>query len=345
MANYKPDIADKLIKLRDNLLSQLPPFIKVFYKEYLSKIKANEIRSHIANLKDIKTFMEYLSTKVFDKPIKAISLSDMQLITTDNIDNFFTYLSNYDYTFTTKKGKVITRHRNNSDISKNRKLVSLKKLFNYLLITNNIQKNIIEDYSISATRVSKINNKLNSIDIEDIRNVINTKDNRFRNRDLTIFYLFAYTGIRVSELVSLDLKDIDTNRNIITVYRKNNKIQQIPYPATITDTIDNYLDYRRSLTPKIHNDFKKALFISQQMKRLTTESARNILKKYCQQLGIYNVTCHTLRRTFLSTLYNTTGDIRLTAKIGGHSVATASKYYADVDDERYRDTIRKFSYN
>ena len=69
-----------------------------------------------------------------------------------------------------------------------------------------------------------------------------------------------------------------------------------------------------------------------------------MLKKYSYRANVDIAGCHTLRRTLLSSLYNQTGDIRLTARIGGHSVATASKYYADVDDSRLRSTMSSFDY-
>lgn len=353
MANYKADIESKLIEEKDKLLCNVPDFVYIYIEDYLSS-KSNELRTHIAYAKDIINFLSYYSIQL-NKNIKDITLDDMNNVTIRTMNNYFKYITQYTVIYKTATGKEITKIRTNSITTKAKKLAVLKKLYTYLVKSKLVNNNPTEDMEITKPDITKINNKLDSVDIYEIQREINEGLNissesekkahiRLKLRDMTIFLIVAYTGVRVSELVSLDISDLDTKKCTIRVTRKNNKIAEIPYPEEISCYIEQYIEYRNVINDKVKDEYKKALFISQQNRRITTESVRKLLRKYGYRINIDDIGCHTFRRTLLSSIYNQTGDIRLTARIGGHSVATASKYYADVDDERLRDTMRAFSY-
>ena len=354
MANYKPDIENKLNNEKEALLRNVPEFLYIYVEEVLTS-RSNELRSHIANAKDIINFLKYYSTQVIHKELSEITLLDINNTTLRNMNNYFKYITEYKITYKSTLGKDINRTRTNSTSSKSRKLASIKNFYKYLednkLITNNPTKSM----EIVKPEITKLSNKLDPLSIVEIEKEILKGDNistdkekkaydRLKLRDLTIFLIVSFTGIRVSELVSLDISDVNVNECTVKVVRKNNKIQEIPYPEEVSKYIEEYLVYRDKLNPKVNELYKKALFLSQQSKRITDQSVRIMLKKYCDRLHIDNIACHTFRRTFISTLYNRTGDIKLAARIGGHSVATASKYYADVDEDRYRNVVRSFKY-
>lgn len=353
MANYKPDMETKLLKEKDKLLNNVPGFIYDYIEDYLPS-KSNELRTHIAYAKDIINFLSYYSIQL-NKDIKEITISDMNNVTVRILNNYFKYITQYTTTYKTSTGKEVTKVRTNSLNGKARKLAVLKKLYSYLIKNEFIHNDPTKEMQINKPSITKIDNKLDAIEISDILSVISEGENilsdlerkandRLKLRNITIFILLAYTGIRVSELVSLDIQDVDIKKCTIKVIRKNNKIEEIPYPTKASYYIERYLEYRNSIDNKVKEEYKKALFISQKNTRITTESVRIMLKKYGYRTDIDISGCHMLRRTFLSTLYNTTGDIRLVARVGGHSVATASKYYADVDEERLRNTISDFEY-
>lgn len=353
MANYKPDIEKKLNKEKDTLLSEVPEFVYTYVEDVLPS-RSNELRSHIANAKDIINFLTYYST-LLHKELKNITLSDINKTTLRNMNDYFKYITEYSVTYKSKLGKDINRIRTNSTSSKSRKLASIKKFYRYLEENKLIENNPTKSMEIVKPEITKLSNKLDPLSIIEIKKEILKGDNistekekkafnRLKLRDLTIFLVVSFTGIRVSELVSLDISDINIKECTIKVVRKNNKIQEIPYPEEVSKYIEEYLVYRENINPKVNELYKKSLFLSQQMKRITDQSVRIMLKKYCNRLNIDNIACHTFRRTFISTLYNRTGDIKLAARIGGHSVATASKYYADVDEDRYRNVVRSFNY-
>lgn len=353
MANFKSDVEANIIRQKDKLLKDVPDFLYTYFEEYLPGI-SNELRSHIAYAKDIINFLRYYSLYL-KKEVKDITLEDMDMATKQIMNEYFKYITQYKVTYITKNNKEVSQIRTNSLTSKARKLSALKKLYEYLNRYKLVANNPVIDMKIAPPEVTKLNNKLDALEVNELYDEIlkgnNIESNfevkaheRLKIRDINIFIILAYTGIRVSELVSLDVSDVDTNKCTITINRKNNKIEEIPYPMEVSKFIDDYMDYRRSINGKVYDEYKKALFISQHNKRITEQSVRNIIKKYAGRINIDDIACHTLRRTLLSTLYNKTGDIKLTARIGGHSISTASKYYVNVDDERLRDTMKEFKY-
>lgn len=354
MANYKADMEVKLRKEKDQLIKDVPYFLYNYIEDYLPSI-SNELRTHIAYGKDIINFLKYYSS-LLNKKMSEITLEDINNTNIRIFNSYFKYITQYTVTYKTSKGKEITKVRTNSTTSKARKLAVLKKFFEYLEKSNLITNNALKDMKIQKPEISKFDNKLDFIEIKELKEEIEKGLNistplegkahdRLRLRDLTIFLILAYTGIRVSELVSLDIADINIKKCTIKVIRKANKIEELPYPAIVSSYIELYLEERERINHLVKDQYKKALFISQKKQRITTESVRNLLKKYGIRSKIDIEGCHTLRRSMLSTLYNKTGDIRLVAKIGGHSVATASRYYVDVDEERLRNTMSSFSYD
>lgn len=354
MANYKADMEAKLSEEKDKLISNVPDFLYNYIEDYLPSI-SNELRTHIAYAKDIINFLNYYSMQL-NKEISKITLDDMNNANIRLFNKYFKHITQYTVTYKTSRGKEVTRVRTNSTSSKARKLAVLKKFYEYLVRSELITNNPVKEMKIKKPEVSKFDNKLDFTEIKDMTEEIERGINvstpleekaheRLKLRDITIFTLLAYTGIRVSELVSLDISDVDIKKCTIKVIRKDNKIHEIPYPEKVSLYLDQYLEYRDSINHIVKDEYKKALFISQKKQRITTESIRNLLKKYGIRSNIDIEGCHTLRRSMLSTLYNKTGDIRLVAKVGGHSVATASKYYVDVDEERLRNTMSTFSYD
>lgn len=351
MAEYKEDIKIKLRNEKTNLVSRLPSWMENYFEIELVK-KSQELRTHIAAAKDIITFLTFYSSTL-EKDKKDIAISDLNKVTPKTITEYMKYLESYTSEYIDKRGNKVQRIRTNGSASIARKIATLKGLFKYLYNNNMIEHDPVDGIKIKRAIKTKINNRLEKADIYDLEKTIGSGNYDMSNReriaheklwlrDITILIILSYTGIRVSELVSLDIDNINLRKCTITVTRKNNKVQEIPFPADATDILEEYMKYRKNL--KGSSSSKRALFLSQKNNRISDQTVRALLKKYASKISLENVSCHTFRRTFLSTLYNKTGDIRLVAKVGGHSVATASKYYADVDDDRYREELRNFKY-
>ena len=156
-------------------------------------------------------------------------------------------------------------------------------------------------------------------------------------RDLAIVTLLLGTGIRVSELVGLDLDHIDFKNNGITVTRKGGNQMIVYFGDEVCDVLVNYIENVRStITPlKGHEN---ALFLSIQKKRISVRAVEDLVKKYAKAIVPYKkITPHKLRSTYGTALYQETGDIYLVADVLGHKdVNTTKKHYAALDDSRRR---------
>ena len=163
-----------------------------------------------------------------------------------------------------------------------------------------------------------------------------------RARDLAILTLFLGTGIRVSELVGLDLDDLDFALNSFIVTRKGGNQAILYFPEEVASVLQAYLAHRREMTPLPGHE--NALFLSMQNKRISVRAVQVMVKKYALQVAPLKkrLSPHKLRSTFGTNLYHETGDIYLVADVLGHSdVNTTRRHYAAMSDDRRRMAAKK----
>ena len=161
-------------------------------------------------------------------------------------------------------------------------------------------------------------------------------------RDLAILTLFLGTGIRVSELVGINIDDIDFSVNGFLVTRKGGNQAVLYFPDEVAEVLRDYMKLRKTLEAQPgHED---ALFLSLQNRRMTVRAVQMMVKKYALQAAPLKkkLSPHKLRSTFGTNLYHETGDIYLVADVLGHSdVNTTRRHYAAMTDDRRRMAARK----
>lgn len=330
---------------------KLPSFID----DYINELNNSNIAltTQLAYLNDITNFFEYISNIILHVEIKDIHYSQLELVTSKDIQRYKEYLDDYNVTFNNKKGNKVIMNCSNSNSGKARKIAAIKSLYKYLITEELITKNPTANIKAVQTEYRGVRDRLTKEEVEMLEATVLNGSNisspllkksyeRNKNRDIAIMLIFMYTGIRVSELTQLNINDVDILNYTITVNRKNNKIDKIPIPKALIDHLKPYLDERSQMS----DVNSPALFISQFKKRITVKSVGNIVDKFAKRAGITKqVTCHTLRRTFLTAFYNATGDILLTKRIGGHeSILTTTRFYVTSSDTRYLDEIHAFEY-
>lgn len=341
-------------KLRERLLI-LPDFV-VDYLYVLENSK--EIQTRFEYAKDIHLFLEFLivSEKCSKTNIKDITPADLDALTERDLIDFFDYVSTHTKTYRSPANKPVTQEFTNSEVGKSRKLAALHKLFSYLFKKGMISKDVTQNIEIKIHRKAKIKQRLTPEEIqrlfetiiEDV-NVENQHQKKYHEklkfRDYIIVLLLAYTGIRISELVQLDISDIQLHKKILIVTRKGGNQQAITMPNRIIEDIASYLEYRKGIQGVSSKD-QNALFLSLQKKRIDAKTVRNMLEKYRVRSGIeIKITPHVFRRTFGTNHYNTYEDMYLTAQTLGHSSAeTTRKFYAEPDDERLIRSMEQFDY-
>ena len=237
-------------------------------------------------------------------------------------------------------GDIILK-KNNSPITRNRKLYSIRSFFKYLnkydIAVNNPALTI--EASKTEIRAEPIYMKLEDarkyIEAIKIYNSINKK------RDMAIIKLFLYAGLRVSELVNLNTKDIDFLDGAIKFFGKGNKERNIPLHEDVISTINEYIIERKKIKVKNNRD-NEALFLSRHGKRISVRSIQLMVKKYAKLAGVKNskkITPHKLRHTFASMLYQRTKDIKIVQDILGHTNISTTQIYTHTDIEQRKEAI------
>ena len=155
-----------------------------------------------------------------------------------------------------------------------------------------------------------------------------------RVRDIAIVTVFLGTGIRISELVGLDIDDINFVSDEFSVTRKGGKKDVLIFGEEVRNALLAYLALRENTEPLPgHED---ALFLSTQRRRMTVRAVEKLIKKFAEiAVPQKHITPHKLRSTFGTMLYDETGDIYLVADVLGHKdVNTTRKHYAAIAQER-----------
>lgn len=318
------------------VLATLPPFCKQFFRGITEYTSA---RTRLAYAYDIRTFFEYLHDKnpyCAKMEITEFPLSLLDQIAREDIEEYMEYLSYY-----TKDGKEYT----NDERGKARKLASLRSFYNYFYTSELIEKN-----PASLMKMPKLHEKeIIRLDPDEVATLLDAVENgehmtkselkyhaKTKDRDLALLTLLLGTGIRVSECVGIDIKDIDFRNNGVKIRRKGGYEAVIYFGDEVEKALRDYLVKREEIIPESgHED---ALFLSMQNKRITVRSVENLVKKYAGKVtSLKKITPHKLRSTYGTTLYQETGDIYLVADVLGHKdVNTTRKHYAAQADSRRR---------
>jgi integrase/recombinase XerC len=158
-------------------------------------------------------------------------------------------------------------------------------------------------------------------------------------RDRAMFEVFYSTGIRVSELVGLNCKDLDEFSGTVIVRGKGKKERLCPIGATALKAIEGYLQQRPG---KEHLREPQALFVSQMGTRLTVRQVDRLLLKYARQVGLPgSVHVHTLRHSFATHLLNRGADLRSVQELLGHANLATTQIYTHVTAKRLKDVFDK----
>lgn len=321
------------------LLSSLPPYCKRYFDSLQTKTSTLTQFNYI---NDLKIFFYYLTTKVF-KGANTVKISPEQLSSLKyyHFEAYLNWLSFY--TLDDKDYK-------NSLNGKARKLASLKSFFNYLY-----KNDIINSNEISKVDSPKIHEKdIIRLEPNEVVDVLDEVEHprhlsiqnqkyisKLNVRDLAIMYLFLGTGIRISELVGLDLNDFNFEENAFRITRKGGNKAIMYFPSETKDFLLNYYNERINLKPL--DGHTNAFFLSTQMKRISVRAVENLVKKYTKNVvNLKNITPHKLRSTFGTNLYRETQDIYIVATMLGHKdVNTTKKHYAAITEDQKRETALK----
>lgn len=245
-----------------------------------------------------------------------------------------TPLEKTDY-LTLRKYLAVLKEKNLGSRSVNRKLSSLRSFFKFLIRDGYLKTN--PALILSSPKLDK--HLPQFLTEEETARLIesalkkNEKDERSL-RDRAILETFYSSGLRISELVGLNVSDLDFIGGIIKVMGKGKKERVVPVGDTAIAAIRKYLEKRKKQS--------EVVFLNKNGKRITTRGVRNIVFKYIKLAGIkQGVSAHTLRHSFATHLLNRGADLRTVQELLGHANLSTTQIYTHLTTERLKSVYDK----
>ena len=214
------------------------------------------------------------------------------------------------------------RHSDMSGKSIRRYLSSIRGFFNFLIDNGVMVKN--PALSIQTPKIDRVLPK--TIDFDDLRNMMNLKTDHYSElRAVLMIELLYSCGLRVSELVGINIKDLDVNEGFVRVMGKGGKARFSPIGSSAINVLQSYLTKR----PGSESD---ALFLNQKGLRISPRSVQNIVKKRAFDVGVsINVHPHMLRHAAATHFLQSSHDLRTVQEFLGHKSIKSTQIYTHLD--------------
>ena len=335
--NYFLQRKVKVLSKIDEILKKLPHFVT----EYFVGIENNS--SPLTRLNyavDLQIFFDYVLNKYDYESVTSIPLSVLDKITASDIEHFLSYLSSFEY-----NGK----HHVCNEKAKARKLASIRSLYKYFFNKDKIIANVA-----SKVATPKIHDKeiirLENSEVSELLNTAETGKGLTKHqlayskntqiRDIALLTLFLGTGIRISELVGLNIDDFFFDTNSFVITRKGGNRTILYFTDEVKNELLKWLEYRKTLEKVDKNE--KAMFLSLRNKRISVRAVEELVKKYAKVVTpLKRITPHKLRSTFGTNLYRQIGDIYIVADYLGHKdINTTKRHYAAISDDMRKSEIQ-----
>lgn len=316
-------------------LEGFPPLVREFasYKSAIQNCSEKTVGEYLL---DLRTFFRFLlardariapDSEEFDKiDIRVVDLGYIKNITTEDIYEFLLYSDNV---------------RGNHASARSRKLSAIKGFFKYLTV----KRMMLEENpaaNIESPKNSKSLPKYLSLEesLELLAAVRNDKESDNRVRDYAIITLFLNCGMRVSELVGIDINDVDRFLRSLTVTGKGNKQRIVYLNDACREALGDYMSER--LEGKHAKANTKALFLSSREQRISVKTVQWMVYKYLDMAGLeskhYSV--HKLRHTAATLMYQTGNvDVRVLKDILGHEQLNTTQIYTHVSNRSMEEAM------
>lgn len=303
------------------------PLLAVEYLNYLSSIKNKSELTVLEYASDLRLYFRFLmrSYKLVDKsvPFEEIDMSPLpnSVILNATLNDAYAFLT------------YCRNERKNDSNARARKAVSIKRFYRYLEINGKLEKNIMTNLESPKTKRGLPKYLTLEQSVELLRSV----DGKYKERDYCILTLFLNCGLRLSELVSINLSDIRDD-NTLVVTGKGNKERVIYLNNACQAAISSYVAVR----PKDHVVDRDALFLSNRLTRISREMIQKIVQKYLEKCGFQNMgfSTHKLRHTAATLMYQY-GDVDpiQLKEILGHENLSTTEIYTHVHDDQLKQAV------
>ena len=316
-----------------NYCTEAPEILRDFLA-YHETIKAHSPRTVDEYYLDLRNFFRYLKRvrdpSLQDKKLDEISIQDVDLdfvkkVTLTDIYDYMTYLS---------RDRV--RNSNSRDAeyglnaaSRARKIATIRSFYHYL--TNKvhlIDQNPVKD--IDSPKLKKSLPKYLTLD-ESVQ-LLESVDGKNQERDYCILTLFLNCGLRISELVGLNLNDIQDDA--LRILGKGNKVRIVYLNEACKQALEQYLAVRRPITGRDKN----ALFLSTRNERISRSGVHALVKKHLAEAGLdaTQYSSHKLRHTAATLMLQNGVDVKAVQEVLGHDHLSTTEIYTHIDNDALR---------
>ena len=313
--------------------TEAPQILRDFLS-YHETIKAHSKRTVDEYFLDLRNFFRYMKQirdpALSGKSLDEIDIMDVDLdfvasVTLTDIYGYMTYLS---------RDRVQHHNSPNSDYGLNaasraRKIATIRSFYNYLTNkTHQLRENPVKD--IDSPKLQKTLPKYLTLD-ESIQ-LLDSVDGKNQERDYCILTLFLNCGLRISELVGLNLNDIQDDA--LRVLGKGNKVRIIYLNDACQDALKRWLAVRRPIQGRDQN----ALFLSSRDERISRSMVHAMVKKRLGAAGIDSTqySSHKLRHTAATLMLQNGVDVRAVQEVLGHDHLNTTEIYTHIDNESLR---------
>ncbi len=305
-----------------------------YLTDFLTNIKIvrdRADRTEEAYYIDLRTFLRYLKIKHRDVPADTewneITIADVPIeyVESFTLNDAYVYLR---YLKDTRKNETATRARKTS---------ALKQFYIFLY-----QKaKLIDSNPIADLELPHVKNKLPKfLSLQDSLKLLQSIDSKYKERDYCIILLFLNCGMRLSELVGLDLNDYSRENHTLRLLGKGNKERIVYLNESTIEALDDYIDNHR---PSESAKDKNAIFLSANKTRINKRRVQQIVEENLARAGLSNlgITTHKLRHTAATLMYQHGGVDTLVLKdILGHKSIATTEIYTHLSSENLKEAAQ-----
>ena len=320
-----------MIKSNSKKYADVPQVLRD-YLNFMTVIKGkseNTVKEYYYDLRMFLRFIFAMENSLDIYELNKIDIIDfdpelLKKITLSDLYEFMSYVNN---------------EKSSNDNYRARKVASLKSFFKYLHIKTGFLDNNPAEY-LDSPKIKKRMPRY--LTLEQSIDFLKSIDGKFKERDLAIFVLFLNCGLRLSELVGINIKNIDFEKRTLRVIGKGNKERIVFLNNLCIDAIYSYLAVRPNDIVK--PDHRDALFISSRGTRISNRMIEILAKKYFQNAGIdYELfSPHKLRHTAATLMYRDGNvDIRTLQELLGHTSLSTTQIYTHIANQDLKDAADK----
>lgn len=312
--------------MKENYVQDCPYYLEDFLNN-MRIVKDRADRTEEAYYIDIRTFLRYLKIKHKDVAPNTewgeINITDVPIeyLEAFSLSDAYVYL------------KFLKDVRRNETATRARKTSALKQFYIYL----HQKAKLISENPLADLELPRIKNKLPKfLTLEDSLKLLQSIDSKFKERDYCIILLFLNCGMRLSELVGLNIKDYSRENQTLRLLGKGNKERIVYLNESCIQALNDYLDNYRPKETAIDPD---AIFLSANKTRINKRRVQQIVDENLQRAGLSNlgITTHKLRHTAATLMYQHGGVDTLVLKdILGHKSIATTEIYTHLSNENLK---------